>query len=614
MSLALSRPLADQARSLVTFLAGHQHSITPDAAARVCAQLPADPKAAAKELKLRLAPLGVELKHTHALKAVAVARAAEGYLGLGAQTRWDLASWSPDAPGASAKRQQFATLAEAADEFCRRVREQYEDDSPYAVLTVDDQAVSLRACSYLTAHWWHVVLVPTLYDDSPTTVPLGEVERLTERLRRLIEGEYHGWLDRALAGVHESRLEGDAPPAALMEAELVGTLFPDGAAELPDAVPAGIAANVSPAAWGKLRRRYAFFAARHEDGLWDWARGLTEEAEAPRFERQQLNAAVVERARSAMHLSYDAIAVELRLSTEARQALQAGAIELRHVPVLARLLHLDSANDILPVDPPGPRLPLPLHGDIALFLSRLDAVVLARPEHAKVPTTLVARLQAMCAVPLQQRRSWAEQPPAALETLNQEVRFAGLVVGVSMGTHFARDLPLGLERPSITAFLGLYRELDILTQAGKLPLEPGFTEALRRERDPVTPEWLARFNAQKFTTRDIIRYTDKTQEMRDPDANWRDRFTDHAIAAIRVFGHNPEKCHAVQVRMEALAALLEWHSLEPWVRTAPDGKAPLMLSQAAMAATAQCELVDVAQRPGFDFRTFYLLCVKHARD
>src|SRR6201989_3519630 len=92
------RSLAEQAQALVEFLAVHAHALDASEAATALSGLDSDAKLAAKELRVRLRAHGADIKHTHALKAVAVVRGTLGVLGLATQERWALYSWSPEAP------------------------------------------------------------------------------------------------------------------------------------------------------------------------------------------------------------------------------------------------------------------------------------------------------------------------------------------------------------------------------------------------------------------------------------------------------------------------------------------------------------------------------------
>ncbi|QRF63416.1 hypothetical protein [Variovorax paradoxus] len=315
-------------------------------------------------------------------------------------------------------------------------------------------------------------------------------------------------------------------------------------------------------------------------------------------------------------MSWDNLLFEFPLDDDARHVadLKAGRACLDAIHVVSAELGLDP-NDLMVQQRVTPRVPLPHHTDLALWLSRMDAVV-SQPEGAPaVASGLVNRLKALCPLPYEKRRDWGDRPPSELEALNQEIRFAGLMVCAGMGTRFVQDLPNGRIRPASVSVLEFDWQVDVLTQGGQLEPENTFM-TIGPERDPVTPEWLARFNKPRFTASDLLRYSDMVHETIGEDDDEKDRFMTKVFAGIKVFNRDPEKAHSAPVRMEALSRLIKNEPMEPWVRKSrskPDEEDTLMISEAAFEATARCELVDVAGKPGFDRQAFYMLCVKHAR-
>lgn len=620
-----ARPLNDQARALVGFLLAHDHRLSEADASRICAKLPPDHKEAAKALRTELAGVGVAIKHTHALKAVAVARGSDSYLGLGAQSRYDVASWSPDAPGVGSERVRRTSLAQAADEMCRRLREQFEDDVPLVQLDCRRTHVGLRATSKLTGSWWHAVLVPVGEDGQETEFESCQpVERLAERLRRLVEGELGGWLD----GMFDVGLAFSAEPSSSGPlggrdesnlANLFGS-FHEGTRpeELPRAVPLARNATWLPALsqqdWDQFLKRYEFFARRHEQALFAWARELQMAAAVPRFEPVELDQAVFERARAAAGLTWFDIGALFPDDTDGavERDLRGGKACLGSLQTLATALKVEP-NDLLVSRRATPRIPLPTHKDIALWLSRMEAQV-SEPEDApRAPAGLAERLGTLCAVPYEERRHWDKRPPRELEAINQEIRFAGLVVCAGMGVRFVRDLPLGMSRPASVSILEFDRQVDVLTQSGQLR-QPTRSMEFEPQQDPVTPEWLARFNKPRFSANDLVRYSDLVHEYVKDDEDEKERFTSKVLAGVRLFKKDPEKAHTASVRMEALSDLIERFPMEPWVRRSRDSEdGALMISEAAFEAAARCELTDVEGQPGFDEKAFYSLCVEHAR-
>lgn len=621
------RPLQEQSLSLVAFLAARDNILTASQAASALDGLPDDPKPAAKELRGRLKALGVDIQHTHALKAIAEARAAGRYLGLGEQLQYDVASWSTDAPGISCERVRLTSFAAAADEVCRRIRENYEDDPPFGVLQVSPAELLFVGTSAATGSLWRVLLVPMGPDGKES--PFREVlplERLAERLRRLVEGQLGGWLDgkydvgSALAVADDVVRAAKSRPESEYADHLgvfhLGTLHD----QLPREVPAEHWSPVEPltqAQWDDFIKRYAFFARRHSDtSLFRWARELVVAASAPRFEPVPISLQLLEDSLAAAKMTWRDLSLKFPFDEDGKHVadLKAGRGCLDAVHAVSTLLGLDP-NELMVQQRTTPRIPLPHHTDLALWLSRMDAVVAQPDGAAPVAAGLVKRLKALCAVPYEKRRAWDKRPSAEFEALNQEIRFAGLMVCACMGTRFVQDLPNGRTRPASISVLEFDWQVDVLTLGGQLDQEQT-SMVIGPERDAVTPEWLARFNKPRFTASDLLRYSDMVHETIGDEDDEKERFTAKVFAGVKVFNRDPEKAHSASVRMEALSRLIKNEAMEPWVRKSrskPDEEDSLMISEAAFEATARCEIVDIAGEPGFDRQAFYMLCVQHSR-
>lgn len=613
-----ARPIEDQARSLLSFLAVHGHRLTEPDAHQTCLNLPPDPKQAAKQLRINLASYGIDIKHTHALKAVSVVRAADGFLGLDTSPQYEVASWSPDAPGVSAERKGFAAFSDAADEVCTRLREQYEGDSPWVRLQSRSTHLLLSGASAMTGSVWHVLLA--LHQSESTEVTfatLPPLERFAERIRRLVEGELGGWLD-GFFDVKQSFERGELSSTARPESDLPGL-----AGFSNECLPSQLLSlnettdwqcePLSFAEWDLFRSRYDRFFKRQSTPLFQWVTSIRQQTQEPRFEAVPLHLARLNAAMAAKGLSWHDL--RLRLRTPHHQVMtdfQEGKGSLEYLPALAEALDIADPNDLLAPTRSSPRIPLPLHSDIGIWLSRIDAVVPEPETPSLVQHEWIERLRAFCAVPYEQRRTWSKRPPPDLETLNQEIRFAGLIVCAGMGVRFVKDLPLGWLRPASVSLLEFDRQIDVLTQGGRLDAGNRSMD-IGTERDPVTPEWLQRFNKPKFKADDLLRYSDMVHQHIDPDDDEKARFTSKIFAGVKVFKDDPEKAHAASIRMEALSDLMERHPIEPWIRKSRDGDGSLMVSEAAFEAAARCELTDIEHRPGFEEQAFYMLCVQYAR-
>ena len=611
-SSATAPPLDEQARSLVTFLAAAGHTLDEREAERLCAALPPDPKAAAKQLKAGLSAHRVDIKHTHALKAVALVRAGTGFLDLSDQTRWQVAAWFDEAPGVSAVLRGHRHLRLAVEDLCERLRVQFEPgEEPLVRLSASPQAVELKVVGE-PGDGWAALLVATGPDGSPAAFAAQEQVTLAERLRRQVEGGMGGWLDGLLSADAPSR----AGPA-LRESALLCSL--EAAAteeELPQDVPDVLAGQygLTRPQWDALRKRHAAFVRRHDQSFFDWVEVRTDPATRLRFAPQPFKAGLVETARVRLGLVPSDLARALGLDLhEWLACLEQGVLRVRLFPLLAQALHLASPNELQYEPRRSPMIPLPTADDLGAWLGRLDAVVDAYEGGPAVPQAMSDALSRLCEQPFATRRGWHRRAPAELQALSQSAHDKGLVVCASTTSRFVRDLPLGRWRLGLVAVLSFESEAAVATQAGQLSVPEGDVVPEQDTDDPITAEWLARFNAYQFTADDLMTLSRKADEMRDPAAGPDDRYQDLIYAAVKTFVRQPGKGHAATTRMEALSRLLRTQSLEPWVRRSGDDADASMLSRPVFEAAARCPLVDVAGRAGFDPKTFYRLCVEHAR-
>ncbi len=609
------RSLAEQAQALVEFLAVHAHALGASEAATALSGLDSDAKLAAKELRVRLRAHGVDIKHTHALKAVAVVRGTLGVLGLASQERWALYSWSPEAPAISAQPARFNSIRAAADELCRRIRSEFEGANPSVDLTLSRTAFRLHATSLATGAPWKTILVRQDGAGQALEIPFLEAKHLAERVRRLAEGEMHGWVGGIYALEHVYGAEvGAVEPDSVMLLSHDGLLVDEvmkaagvvRAEDLPEVMPRLSTWRDQPAlsqeAWAALRKRCILFYEKHGQLPEDWS---VDQLATPDFNGTPINLKLVKARCEYLGLSFARLEMKAGTGGNIEDALSRGQLNLSDMAGVARVLGLDGPNSLLVKTGSAPRIPLKTSRELAIWLSRMDKLDVDVGEAAPAAShSLQVGLRTQCAIPFEQRRRWGAAAPPALEELQAQLANAKLVACARVEIRFVKDLPVDEWRPTTLCVMSLEREIDVLTQNGKLPPSP--VEA-------VTPEWLERFNEPDFTGDELMRYSSRAQEIANKDdaAGERDNFYAQVAAGQEVFGRDHVRINSATLRMEALSMLMKSHPLEPWVRRSTDGDGVLMIQEAAFEATAQCELVDVGGRPGFDAQTFYLLCASY---
>lgn len=613
MSLAPTRP---DTGKLLAFLREGGHNVDPSQLLGVCDRLPSDDKLAARELRGHLRGLGAELKHTHALKAIAQLRGGRAHLGDDG-TRWEVASWVADAPAVSARVRRANSLATAADLLMERLRDQLKDSPPTLVRLHGGTDLEFA----IPETGWCALVARSGSTGEPIAVTLKERGQFAERVRRLVEGEFGGWLDGALyAGLSfAAQYAVRGAGAALSEWEFVGHV----ATELSEAETNADAAqkvldSLSPYVSGlqpagraptaeemeRLVRRLRGFESRVQVRFPEW---IAAAVELPtQYAPQPLNLAIVQAQMKRLGLAADAVASAMSISTDAFDGfLQAGEMPLAHFAGLARALGLESCDAILGrAADPLPNIPLREPEAVGLFLSRFEHLALEESVALQLPAATQVLLQRLCAVPFEARRRWEKGLPPDLEAVLLAVRGADSVLSARMETRFVRDLPRGRDRLAIAMVLGAHPR-RVVDQ---------FAPATEEERvpfdDDVDEEWLARFNGQQFVGDDLLRYSDMVNELRDPNDDGKGHFETQVFAGVRTFHRNADRAHAAQVRMEALASLMTRVNLQPWVVRSTDEGAQ-MLSRPVFEATAKCPLVARHGRPAFDPESFQRFVIAH---
>ncbi|WP_143042663.1 hypothetical protein [Variovorax sp. YR634] len=592
-SLPAPRSIEEQVPLLVEFLSVRSHELTAEQAKIACAGLPENPKVAAKELKLRLKPLGIDIQHTHALNAITRMRGTHIPAHLAHALRWDVAAWFSDAPSVGAKRRLHTKLSEAADDVCDRIRDQFEaGDRPLLRLRTDATHIELISLGDPSPHW-HVLMVAVGPDGQPTTVPVDEIPRFAERLRRLLAGPISGWLDSFVGNAWESDVLGAWAIAHEDE-------------KLPDQPITAYFGKLGPVSqfqWDSLSKRYAAFCDRLDMPYDMWLQSCHESSTA-RFAPAPFRASQAEAARVKLNLSVTELEAKLGFKDlDWNAAVKSQTMPSYLFAPVARVLQLESPNLLVEHVRTTPRIPLSNVDDLATWLARLDGEVVQYPDSPPVDPEVGAKLEMLLATPWARRSGWAKVPPVELKQLAQQVADAQLVICASMEARFVQDLPLGRWRSGMLSALSFESEAVVRTQGGALNVEPDV------EGEPISAEWLERFNKQTFTGEDLMELSKEVEARREPDGD--ENFDIALFAAARLFKKPPGKAHAATVRMQAVSLLVKDYSLEPWVLASSEGGA-VMLSRPIFEAAARCPLVDVKGEAGFEFRQFTLLCAEHA--
>lgn len=625
MSLESSRALPER---LIAFLHMGGHTLPSEAAQQLCSTLAADPKQAAKQLRTELAKHAIAIKHTHALKAVAEMRGTAGHLGL-VRATWEVASWVAEAPAVSARRRKVASLREAADMLLDRLREQLDPgDRPVVQLLPGDRAIELNMIG-LPTPGWRALLVHTIDEGQLMPIDFDVRRRLGERLRRLVEGEFGGWVDGLLTprGYEQPRFrfrptKDAAPVEAQTEYELAARIADgnDAAGLQGRAVSAAVDLGVYQPmvrnqtgdwqplpleALADLVKRLRAFGRRTGESYSGWLDDYLAGAKAG-FSPEPLNVVLVRQTMAALSLTEDHIAQGLGVSLdEWRSFMENAHLPVHHFQTLAGVLQQVSIGGLLSRrDRPLPLVPIRDDESFGVFLGHVEYALVDPSVGLNSTGRVREHLRRLCGTTFEIRRRWNERAPEELSKILSMVEAEGNVLCARMDQRFVEDLPLGRERLAIV--------LVLCTEPQRVVDQ--YAPQSEEEREPFDDEidenWLARFNRSRFTGDDLLRYSNTVAEMREDDEDADDGFTTLAIAGVRAFPKDADRAHAATVRMEALARLMRDVNLEPWIKPgAEDGAS--MLSRPVFEAVARCPLTAVNGRAGFDAVEFQTLIVKH---
>jgi hypothetical protein len=492
------------------------HVVDPANLVGICASLPKDDKLAAAHLRTHLGAFGIDLKHTHALRAVAQLRGNRSHLGHHGIS-WEVASWVVDAPAVSARRRRVRTIAAAAEILIERLREQLEDSPPAFVHLKTGPDLEL----VMPETGWCALAACTDAAGQALAASLRERKHFAERVRRMVEGKFGGWLNGAMyAGESlEPAFDfsvGDDQVLTLAEWE-----FASAVAKVEHTEPAVDQAQrvlellrpyirglepqgraPSAAEIGRLLVRVRNFEQNSGKTFADWAQATTHTPEM--YAPQPLNRAGLDAQMKLLRVDRSMIVQAMSLDPgEFDKYLTAGEMPLETMTRLAAALQLESTNSLLG-RPPRSRPYIPLHDSesVATFMSRFEHVSLEETVALQLPAKTQALLEKICSVPFERRTHWDEAAPTSdLDSLTGAVRGADSVLCARVATRFVCDLPRKRERLAISMVIGAQprRVVDQFAPANEEERLPFDTD--------IDDEWLARFNRKVFVGEDLMRYS-----------------------------------------------------------------------------------------------------------
>jgi hypothetical protein len=629
MSSRIAPSLEAQASVLVSFLSQAQHALALDAALEICDSMRAAKEPAARFLKAALANQRIELKHTSCLKALALMEGFEGHVAR-PKPSWVVARYIFDAPAITPKVKNHSKSTDATADLCARLAEDLADskDLPYVQV--------VRNADYLEfivigepQPGARYILACKSPDGSASEIEEAKALNAVERVRRLVEGQFRGWLDGAakipadIAGTLRLLKDGQ-PMAEGLESEILAACerdddFDDTGLETVPLLTLPVSARryrvfhvtagdvQTPAdevfverLWRRLEGFYrkttvgfSLFVSRrlreqnegrfHYDGI-DTGRLVVELA------KQDVT---VQEAKAIAGMSDEEWSTMMEREEVPRETLLklAGRLQLP-----ANALYEDLRN--------SPWMPVVDGEEIALWMRNFD--------HMELSVSGVAE-----GAPLAQRSldrltrlHHGVADPVALQAVLAEAGAAGLRLCATIRKQFVSDLPIPRERLAMVGQLSFWDRKEIDSWA------PSATQVDEDESQPWTQmdeEYLGRFNAIDMTLEDLIALQEEVARARrdGQEPGWETA----TFAAARAFRGRPDaahRAHTAVTRMTAMSHLIERGALAVWMEES-DEPGVSLVPQNVLHAAARCPMIRAGGEPGFEVAAFRRLALELAR-
>lgn len=625
MSSRIALPMEAQASALVSFLAQAKHTLSPEVALDICGAMRAAKEPAARYLKAALARHSVELKHTSCLKALALMDGFEGHVSR-PKPAWVVAQYSFEAPANTPMVKRYSKSTDATADLCTRLATDLEGSktSPFAQV--------LRNPDYLEfvfvgkpREGARYLLACKSPDGSACEMPEDEVASAIERVRRVIEGQFRGWMDGALripfskrgrlrlfkeGLVVASGTESDILAAceriddfALEADSLLGlpvcsrryrvflTLATNG-----EVVP--VDDEIVERMW---RRLEAFYRGNDVDYSEFVSHRLQEEVEglfySDGLDTERLIAKLTQR-----NLTTEDARARLGMTTDEWSTfLESEEVSRKQLFMLCDWLELSSANELY-FDLRAP-VWMPITGgeDIALWMRNFD--------HFRLSVSGVAEGTSLGRWVLEQleKLNRKDANPAALQGILDKAEARGLCLCATIEKRFVSDLPIPRERLGMVGHLSVWDRKEVERFA---PPKASQGEDLDTQWSAMDEEYLLRFNMLRMTVEDLAALQNEveqaTREGQEP--GWETA----TFAAARVFKGRSDaahRAHTAVTRMTALSRLMASGALALWVEQSNDAESQLVPSNVFQAA-AECPLIRVGDDVGFNPETFQRMALE----
>jgi hypothetical protein len=629
MSSRIAPSLEAQASVLVSFLSQAQHALPLDAALEICDSMRAAKEPAARFLKAALANQRIELKHTSCLKALALMEGFEGHVAR-PKPSWVVARYIFDAPAITPKVKKHSKSTDATADLCERLADDLADskDLPYVqvVRNADYLEFSIIGEPQPGVRY---ILACKSPDGSASDIEEAKALNAVERVRRLVEGQFHGWLDGAskipadLVG--NLRLLKDGQPMAQgLESDILAACerdddFNDTGLETVPLLTHPVSARryrvfhvtsgdvetpVDEVFVERLWRRLEGFYRKTTVGFSWFVSRRREEQNEGRFHYDGIDTGrlVAELAKQDVTVQ-EAKTIAGMSDEEWSTMMETEEVSRETLLKLAARLQLP-ANELYEDLRDSPWMPVVDGEEIALWMRNFDHVELSVSgvaEGAPLAQRSLDRLTRL-------RHRAAD--PEALQAVLAEAGAAGLQLCATIRKQFVSDLPIPRERLAMVVHLSFWDRKEMENWAAS---QPPVDEGESQQWTQLDEEYLARFNSIDMPVEDLIALQEEVARARrdGQEPGWETA----TFAAARIFKGRPDaplRAHAAITRMTAMSHLIKNGALAIWMEES-DEPGVSLVPQNVLHAAARCVMVRAGSEPGFDVDAFRRLALELAR-
>jgi hypothetical protein len=628
MSSRIALPLEAQASALVSFLSQAQQALPLETALEICGLMRTAKEPAARFLKSALANQRIELKHTSCLKALALMEGFEGHVSR-PKLSWVVARYIFDAPAITPKVKKHSKSTDATADLCSRLADDLADskDSPFVRV--------VRNADYLE---FIVIGEPqpgaryllACKNPDGTAAEIEEAKALNavERVRRLVEGQFRGWLDGSakipaeMAGNLRLLKDGERVAEGL-ESDILAACerdedFDDTGLEtvplltLPVSTRRYRVFHVKPGAMEmpadealveRLWRRLEAFYRNNDVGFSWFVSRRQEEQNEGRFHYDGIDTGrlvvalarqdvTVKEAKAVAGMSDEQWSVMMHTEEVPRETLLKLAERLQ---LPANELYEDLRNPVW--------MPVADGEEIALWMRNFDHLELSVSGVAEGAPLAQRSLEKLTRLHLR------AADPTALQTVLSEAEAAGLRLCATIGKRFVSDLPISRERLAMVGQLSFWDRKEMEDTDPQTFLDEGEV----RPWTPMDDEYLTRFNAVDMTVDELNKLQEEVARARrdGQEPGWETA----TFAAARVFRGRPDapmRAHTAIARMTAMSHLIESGALAVWLEES-DEPGVSLVPQNVLHAAARCPMIRVGGEPGFEAEAFRRLALELAR-